>query len=142
MNIIKVEEERFNETLNDGLQRLTEIIEEQKATGKNVVPGVDVFKLYDTYGFPKELTEEYVLEYGFSIDEDGFDKEMEKQRQRAREAREQVSSMEVQTNLLNDFDEESKFVGYDHFEVEGKVIGIIKDDHFVDFAKEMDQVVI
>src|SRR5699024_8539473 len=85
MNIVKVEEERFNETLNDGLERLNDIIAKEKAEERSIIPGEEVFKLYDTYGFPKELTEEYVQEYGFTIDEAGFEKEMEKQRSRARE---------------------------------------------------------
>src|SRR5690625_1727077 len=77
MNIIKVEEERFMETLKDGIERLQEIISVEKRANSNVISGEDVFKLYDTYGFPKELTEEYVAEYGFTIDELGFENEME-----------------------------------------------------------------
>ncbi|MEJ8776382.1 alanine--tRNA ligase [Pseudogracilibacillus sp. ICA-222130] len=140
MNIIKVEEERFNETLNDGLQRLTEIIEEQKATGKNVVPGVDVFKLYDTYGFPKELTEEYVLEYGFTIDEAGFEEEMEKQRARAREAREQTSSMQVQNDILTNIHDKSTFIGYDTFETNTTILNLITEAGFVTEATEGEEV--
>ena len=140
MNIIKVEEERFNETLNDGLQRLTEIIEEQKATGKNVVPGVDVFKLYDTYGFPKELTEEYVLEYGFTIDEAGFEEEMEKQRTRAREAREQTSSMQVQNDVLANIHDKSTFIGYDNFETNTTISNLITENGFVSEATEGEEV--
>src|SRR5690625_3343805 len=64
--IIKIEEERFHETLYDGLAMLTSIIEKEKQKDRTVFPGVEVFKLYDTYGFPKELTEEYVAEQGFS----------------------------------------------------------------------------
>src|SRR5699024_1975834 len=92
--IVKNEEERFHETLNDGLQILTEIIEREKSKGNNIFPGVEVFRLYDTYGFPKELTAEYVEEEGFTIDEEGFEIEMEKQRERARSAREKVDSMQ------------------------------------------------
>ena len=107
MNIIKVEEERFIETLNDGLERLNEIIEQEKAKDNSVIPGEEVFKLYDTYGFPKELTEEYVEDYGFTIDEAGFEIEMEKQRQRASEASEETDSMQVQDDLLTNLTEES-----------------------------------
>ncbi|HLR42269.1 MAG TPA: alanine--tRNA ligase, partial [Pseudogracilibacillus sp.] len=112
MKLIKVEEERFNETLNDGLARLEEIIEEQKAANSKIVPGADVFKLYDTYGFPKELTEEYVEDYGFTIDEAGFEAEMEEQRTRAREARDRSSSMQVQDELLSQIKADSTFIGY------------------------------
>src|SRR5699024_5692774 len=69
--IIKKEEERFHETLNDGLEMVATILEKEKQKGNTVFPGEEVFKLYDTYGFPKELTEEYVGEHGFTIDEDG-----------------------------------------------------------------------
>src|SRR5690625_2049440 len=85
--IIKVEEERFHETLNEGLEILSSIIQKEEKKGSTIFPGEDVFRLYDTYGFPKELTEEYVAEYGFTVDELGFNKEMEKQRDRARSAR-------------------------------------------------------
>src|SRR5690625_4976784 len=141
-NVIKNEEERFHETLNDGLTMLQRIINEQKNQESSVFPGEEVFKLYDTYGFPKELTEEYLSEYGFTIDEDGFESEMEKQRTRARKARGQVSSMEVQTDLLNEFNVDSKFVGYENFEVEAEILQMIKDNQFIDFATEDDEVIV
>src|SRR5690625_1226812 len=87
--IIKIEEERFHETLNDGLNLLATIVEKEKEKGSTIFPGEEIFKLYDTYGFPKELTEEYVADYGFTIDEEGFNTEMKKQRDRARNARPQ-----------------------------------------------------
>src|SRR5699024_9020122 len=105
-------------------------------------PGKEVFKLYDTYGFPKELTEEYVSDYGFTIDEAAFEKEMEKQRTRAREARTQVSSMDVQSNLLNDLSERSTFIGYDNLEVKTKIIKLIHQDQFVDFVSEGEEVIV
>ncbi len=75
--------------------------------------GEEVFRLYDTYGFPKELTEEYVAEAGFTIDEEGFEKEMEKQRDRARNARQKVDSMQIQDGVLASIDANSTFIGYD-----------------------------
>src|SRR5690625_1556304 len=141
-NVIKNEEERFHETLNDGLTMLQRIINEQKNQESSVFTGEEVFKLYDTYGFPKELTEEYLSEYGFTIDEDGFESEMEKQRTRARKARGQASSMEVQTDLLNEFNVDSKFVGYENFEVEAEILQMIKDNQFIDFATEDDEVIV
>ena len=142
MNIIKVEEERFIETLNDGLERLHEVIEFEKAKNSSVIPGEEVFKLYDTYGFPKELTEEYVEDYGFTIDEAGFEAEMEKQRQRAREAREETDSMQVQNDLLTNIKEESTFVGYDEQKVETEIVTIIRDDELVTEAKEGEEVLL
>src|SRR5690625_3621375 len=87
---------------------LTSIIEKEKKKDRTIFPGVEVFKLYDTYGFPKELTEEYVAEQGFSIDEAGFESEMEKQRERARSARQDVQSMDVQDEVLGSIDVESE----------------------------------
>src|SRR5690625_3404370 len=130
--VIKVEEERFHETLNDGLRILTSILEREKQQNKTVFPGVEVFKLYDTYGFPKELTEEYVEAHGFTIDEAGFEEEMAKQRDRAREAREQVNSMQVQDELLRDLDVETTFIGYDELAVQTTVVKIIKDGQVAD----------
>lgn len=137
-NIIKIEEERFHETLHDGLEKLTSIIEKEKQQGKTVFPGVEVFRLYDTYGFPKELTEEYVAEQGFSIDETGFAEEMEKQRERARNARQKVDSMHVQDEVLSSLDIESTFVGYKYLETETTVASIIRDQEFAK-AVETDQ---
>src|SRR5699024_4295446 len=127
MRIIQVEEERFMETLQDGIERLMQVIEKEKANQRTVIPGYDVFKLYDTYGFPKELTEEYVTDYGFTIDETGFEEEMEKQRQRARKARENVGSMQVQDELLTNITDRSTFVGYDECITTTPILYIIGD---------------
>lgn len=135
MNIIRVEEERFNETLNEGLDRLTSIIEEEKMKNKHTIPGVEVFKLYDTYGFPKELTEEYVKDYGFTIDDVGFESEMEKQRTRARAAREQTSSMNVQGDVLAGIELESTFIGYHEGTVDTIVEAIFSEDGIIDNAE-------
>ena len=83
--VMKSEEERFHETLNEGLAILSEVIE--KAKGNGVIAGEDIFRLYDTYGFPVELTEEYAEEQGLRIDHEGFEKEMESQRDRVRKGR-------------------------------------------------------
>ncbi|MDX8045880.1 alanine--tRNA ligase [Gracilibacillus sp. S3-1-1] len=124
-NVIKTEEERFHETLQEGLQILNTIIEEEKAKGSKVFPGEEVFRLYDTYGFPKELTEEYAAEAGFTLDEAGFEAEMEKQRDRARNARQKVDSMQIQDGVLNQITTGSAFVGYDSLQTETKVLDIV-----------------
>jgi len=85
--VVLNEEERFNQTLEQGLELLNSLIDTLEADKVNVVPGTEVFKLYDTYGFPWELTEEIAHERGFTIDHDGFDAAMKEQRERAREAR-------------------------------------------------------
>ncbi|NCU18286.1 alanine--tRNA ligase [Pallidibacillus pasinlerensis] len=138
--VIKNEEERFHETLNDGLAILSEVIKKAKENGKEAIDGVDVFRLYDTYGFPVELTEEYAEEAGLKIDEEGFEREMEAQRERARQARQDVDSMHVQGGDLGDFTDESSFIGYDRLEAEAKVIGIFKDGVKVDSAKAGEEV--
>ncbi len=130
--IIKLEEDRFHETLQEGLTLLSSVITEQKEQNNTVIPGEQVFKLYDTYGFPKELTEEYAADHGLGIDEEGFYQEMEKQRERARSAREHVDSMNVQGQLLASLDTSSEFVGYHQLSVKTNVVNLIKDDQFVE----------
>lgn len=141
-NMVKVEEERFHETLQDGLDILTEIMDKQKERNSNVIPGEDVFRLYDTYGFPKELTVEYVEEAGFTIDEAGFDKEMEKQRERARSARQKVDSMQVQDSILSELEVESQFVGYDQLKTDTAVTAIIHENRQVSAAMAGEEVYI
>lgn len=134
-NVIKTEEERFHETLNDGLQILSTIMKQESEKGSSVFPGTEVFRLYDTYGFPKELTEEYVAEAGFTIDEAGFREEMEKQRERARNARQKTDSMQVQDGVLGDVHVESSFIGYDHLRTEAVVVEMIKGKDFAAHAE-------
>lgn len=85
--VVANEEERFNQTLAQGLSLLSELVDNLKGQGITEIPGTDVFKLYDTYGFPWELTEEIAAEGGLTIDKDGFDVAMAEQRTRARQAR-------------------------------------------------------
>ncbi|QHS22854.1 alanine--tRNA ligase [Virgibacillus sp. MSP4-1] len=139
-NVIKTEEERFHETLNDGLAILKEVIEKEKTKGSSVFPGTEVFRLYDTYGFPKELTEEYVEDEGFTIDEEGFNQEMEKQRSRARQARQKVESMKVQSGVLRDLTFESEFTGYSQLKTESTVVEMIKNDERTDKAESGEEI--
>ncbi|MYL29014.1 alanine--tRNA ligase [Halobacillus halophilus] len=139
-NVIQTEEERFHETLNDGLQILSTIMKEETDKGSTVFPGTEVFRLYDTYGFPKELTEEYVAEAGFTIDEEGFKQEMEKQRERARSARQKTDSMQVQDGVLGEVHVDSTFVGYDKLTASSTIVELIKDKGFAEKAEEGDTV--
>lgn len=138
--VIKTEEERFHETLNDGLAILSTIMKQESEKGSNIFPGTEVFRLYDTYGFPKELTEEYIAEAGFTIDEEGFRLEMEKQRDRARKARQKNDSMQIQEGVLGEVYVESKFVGYDQLQVHAEIVELIKGKNFSDYASEGDTV--
>lgn len=126
-NVIKTEEERFHETLQEGLQILNKIVKQEKENGNKIFPGKEVFRLYDTYGFPKELTEEYVNEEGFTIDETGFEEEMKKQRERARNAREKADSMQIQDEVFSKIEAESVFTGYDTLQTNSFVSEIVAD---------------
>ena len=111
--VVKSEEERFDVTLSDGMALLNQTIAKTKEAGKKVISGSDAFKLFDTYGFPVELTNETAQDEGLSVDMDGFKAEMEKQRQRARNARSDEQSMGSQNKLLLDLKDKSIFTGYD-----------------------------
>lgn len=138
--VIKNEEERFHETLNDGLSILAEVVKTQKAQGSRVIPGADVFRLYDTYGFPVELTEEYAEEEQMEIDHEGFKREMEGQRERARSARQDVDSMQVQGGVLGEIKAESTFVGYSQLETKATVAVLLKNGELADEATAGDEV--
>ncbi len=125
--VIKNEEDRFHETLHEGLAILSELIKNEKSKGSDTVQGADIFRLYDTYGFPVELTEEYAADEGMKVDHEGFEAEMELQRERARSARQDVGSMQVQGGILGDITVESKFIGYDKLETTASVVAMIKD---------------
>ncbi len=139
-NVIQTEEERFHETLQEGLSILEKIMKQEKEKGSYVFPGKEVFVLYDTYGFPKELTEEYVQDEGFEIDEEGFETEMAAQRTRAREARQSSDSMQVQNQLLRDLHVDSEFIGYDQLNARSTIQTLIKDKEQVEEAREGDEI--
>jgi alanyl-tRNA synthetase len=132
--VIKNEEERFHETLNDGLAILSTMIEELKKKGESILSGSNAFKLYDTFGFPIDLTEDFAVEKGISVDRDGFEQEMEAQRERARAARQDVDSMKIQGGVLGEFKEASEFIGYNQLHAEAKVLGLVSGDQFVDLV--------
>ncbi|MGE7779441.1 alanine--tRNA ligase [Peribacillus sp. NPDC097264] len=138
--VVKNEEERFHETLHDGLAILSEVIKKEKEKGNTVIPGSDAFRLYDTYGFPIELTEEYAEEEGMTVDQDGFAKEMEAQRERARSARQDVDSMQIQGGILGEIKVESEFVGYEQASIEAKIVAIVKNGELTTEAHEGEDV--
>lgn len=138
--VIKHEEERFYETLTEGLGILSELIKNEKQKGSGKIQGEDVFRLYDTYGFPVELTEEYAAEEGLKIDHEGFAREMELQRERARTARHEIGSMQVQGGVLGDMKESSEFVGYDQLQTNSKIVAIIRDGQLSEQAQAGDEI--
>lgn len=140
--VIKNEEVRFHETLDGGLAIFNEVVETQKAANSTIVPGKDAFRLYDTYGFPVELTEEYAEEVNMTVDHEGFEKEMEAQRNRARAARQDVDSMHVQSEVLANLNQESIFVGYETLATETTVVAIVANGQEVKKASEGEEVLV
>lgn len=130
--LIKQEEEKFHLTLHDGEKLLNEMIHTTKA-----ITGKDAFKLYDTYGFPFELTLEIAHEHQISVDKDEFDAEMERQKQRARNSRQENASFGSQSKDLMAFTQESVFVGYDTLQSHSEVIAIVLNGDLVDNATGM-----
>ena len=137
--VIKSEEERFRQTLADGEKILTELMAK---TEDKIISGKDAFMLYDTYGFPYELTLEYAEESGFTVDKAGFDAEMEAQRERARNAREDVASMQSQNEALMNFKTASTFVGYTELAAKGQVILLLKNGEVVETLTGEGQVIL
>jgi len=132
--VIRTEEERFHETLSDGLSILADLCQKARAEGRSIISGPDAFKLYDTYGFPFDLTEDYATEQGMTVDREGFDSSMQEQRDRARAARQETDSMKVQGGPLADYTEKSEFIGYEGLTAEVRVLAIVVDNQFVDAA--------
>ncbi|CAM3113021.1 alanine--tRNA ligase [Filibacter tadaridae] len=136
MKVVKNEEERFHETLNEGMTILTSIIDKSKASGTSTVSGSDAFRLYDTFGFPYELTEELADEMGVTVDRNGFDVEMENQRNRARAARQDVDSMHVQSGVLGEIHEKSTFIGYGNLQCEATIVALMREGNLINHASE------
>lgn len=132
--IIRREEEKFLETIDGGLVRLNSNIEEMKASGEKLLDGKKAFKLYDTYGFPIDLTEEILKEEGLDVDMAGFKREMDDQKKRAREARDDKNVGWANQDNKHLFEGLSnEFLGYEKNECRGKIIRIISsDDEIVD----------
>ncbi|MBN2260848.1 MAG: alanine--tRNA ligase [Clostridiales bacterium] len=138
--VISIEEERFYLTIDQGMEILNGYIEIFRKSG--VLPGPEAFKLYDTYGFPLDLTREILEEINMTIDEDSFNEEMEKQRDRARQARENESEVgweEGKGSILSAF-EPTQFVGYNQLHSDAVCLGIIKDLKSVENATIGDEV--
>lgn len=138
--VIRNEEDRFHETLNDGLTILNEKLALLKNTDKTMLSGEDAFQLYDTYGFPLELTIEYAKDEGFSVDNEGFETAMKEQQERARAARNVDASMHEQSNTLRDITVPSQFVGYSETTSHGVLKTIVSGDKLVDKADASDEV--
>lgn len=123
--VIKNEEERFLTTLAEGTEQLTALVEQLKAAEKDQIDGESAFQLYDTFGFPVELTEEIAAEDGLSVDLEGFSQEMAKQKERARQARSSEQSMGIQSDLLTNLHKDTRFVGYEAIASQATLLDIV-----------------
>ena len=133
VEILSLEEKKFNQTLNAGLSLLTSLIEELKAQHKTVIPGDDAFKLYDTHGFPLELTQEVAAEHRLTVDVAAFTQAMERQQERSRRTATFAQGQDdlALTELLQRLGP-TEFVGYDGVTGSSKVVGLIVDGQEVE----------
>lgn len=140
--IISVEEEKFQKTIDQGIEKLKDYIHQMMLSDEKVLLGEDAFKLYDTYGFPLDLTREILEEENIGVDIEGFNIEMEKQRERARAARKDMEELGWESGHEIEIGEKAKsdFIGYDNFSIYTTVLGLIKDGKMVDEVSEGDDV--
>lgn len=136
--VLTKEEEQFNKTIDQGLHILGEMEEQMQKAGDKRLSGEDAFKLYDTYGFPIDLTREILEEKGYTIDEDGFKSCMEVQRKKARDARGTTNYMGADATVYDQLDPEliTEFVGYDNLEYQSKITALTTQEEVVDALTE------
>ena len=132
--VLTEEEDKFNKTIDQGLAILADMEEEMKKEKSSVLPGADAFKLYDTYGFPIDLTKEILEEKNFKVDEDGFAACMKEQKEKARKARKTTNYMGADVTVYQSIDPAitSKFVGYDRLSHESKIVVLTTTDEIVE----------
>ncbi len=132
--VVAKEEEQFNKTIDQGLSILSNLEKEMEAKGSRMLEGTEAFKLYDTYGFPLDLTKEILEEKGLSVDEEGFRKAMEIQRKTAREAREVTNYMGADVTVYESIDPSvtTEFAGYDSLSFSSSVTVLTTDTELVD----------
>lgn len=138
--VLTEEENKFNKTIDTGLNILAEMEAKISEEGNKTLSGDDAFKLYDTYGFPLDLTKEILEEKGFSVDEEGFKKAMEVQREKARNARKTTNYMGADETVYESLDKSltSKFVGYDKLENESEITALTTEKEVVQALAEGD----
>ena len=138
LQILSLEEKRFDATIDAGLSILSNLARDVLASGKTVISGDDAFRLYDTFGFPVDLTREIVAEQQLTIDEDTFRKLMQAQRERARSARANISGWSNASKTLLAGMPKTEFVGYTATECDAKVVALLVDDMAVEEVTEGD----
>ena len=136
LKVLSLEEERFDQTIDQGLHLLSELIGKAKSAGRDTLAGEDSFRLYDTFGFPPDLTKEICEESGLKVDDEGFAGLMNEQKARARAARGSVSGWDESSKKLIGNIEKTEFLGYDATECTGEVVAIIADGEARDSVSE------
>ena len=136
LKVLTLEEERFNATIDAGLGILNGLVADAKEKDEKMLSGADTFKLYDTFGFPVDLTREIAEEAGLTIDEDAFKALMDEQKQRARAARGNISGWSDSSKSLLENLPQTEFVGYTETECCGKILSIFVDNEAVDSVSE------
>ncbi|MEA1961870.1 MAG: alanine--tRNA ligase [Bacillota bacterium] len=142
--VIKLEEERFFVTLKEGVKKVEDMITAAKAEKRTEIKGNEAFMLYDTYGFPFDLTEDMAEEVGFTVDKTGFETMMEAQRKRARNANKGENAFardQLISEMLRDVPA-TEFCGYDRYYDDSTVLSIIKDEECVDFAADEEIILV
>lgn len=136
--VLHKEEEQFNKTIDQGLRILGEMEQDMEKRGAKTLDGVQAFKLYDTYGFPLDLTKEILEEKGYDVDEDSFKACMEEQRKKARDARDVTNYMGADATVYDQLDPAltTEFTGYDRLEDEAKVTALTTEEEVVDALTE------
>ncbi len=139
--VLSQEEEKFDKTIDQGLTILSEMQEELKKTGAKVLSGENAFKLYDTYGFPMDLTQEILEEQGFTIDEEGFKTCMEEQRNKARNARKETNYMGADATVYDEIDTAitSEFIGYDRLKHTSKISVLTTETELIEALSDGDK---
>lgn len=138
--VIKSEEEKFKETLSTGTNLYEEIKEELLRKGQSLIPGEVVYRLYDTYGFPLDLTYEMASEDGLQIDLEGFERALGEQKERSREATKTKIQKDLPTLFAQRVEEiKTEFLGYDFYELDGEVLKILKEDRETEFLSEGEE---
>ena len=131
--VIRTEEENFAKTIDGGMKIFDQLLADHKAKGETVFSGADAFKLYDTYGFPIDLTAEMVEDEGMTLDREGFDREMEEQRVRARKAREALGDLGWAGIEFGSDMPATEFVGYDHTSIaDAKVLALVVENELAE----------
>ena len=138
LKVLAEEEEKFNKTIDSGMDILSGMIGELEKNGKKTLSGADAFRLYDTYGFPLDLTKEILEEKGISVDEEGFAANMKEQKEKARKARKHSNYMGADATVYDEIDPHltSVFTGYDKLEDKGKILVLTTEDEIVEALTE------